>query len=159
MDKKKIFLTVGSQQFQFNRLLEAVDNIDTTKYEIFAQIGYSTYKPKNYEYVDFIDRELFLNKMNEADLVITHAGTGAIVSALKMKKKVLACARLKKYGEHVDDHQRELLKIFVEKNYINELIDTNNIANVIDITLKTNYSKFVSNTEIFIQNLCEIIEK
>ncbi len=159
MKKIKIFLTVGSQQFQFNRLLEAADTVDTTKYEIFAQIGYSTYKPRNYEYIDFIDREEFSRKMNEADLVITHAGTGAIVSALKMKKKVLACARSKKYGEHVDDHQRELLKIFVEKNYINELIDVNNIANVIDITLKTNYSKFVSNTEMFIQNLCEIIEK
>ena len=158
MEKIKIFLTVGSQQFQFNRLLEAVDSVDNTKYEIFAQIGYSTYKPKNYEFIDFIDRETFSNKMSEADLVITHAGTGAIISALKMGKKVLACARLKKYGEHVDDHQCELLKVFVEKNYINELKEFSKIENAIENTLNTTFVIFVSNTENFCDNIKLLIE-
>lgn len=53
---KRIFITLGSQKFQFNRLLKAVDelceNKEEKEREIFAQIGYSTYKPKHFEYHD-----------------------------------------------------------------------------------------------------------
>lgn len=48
-----IFITLGSQKFQFNRLLKAVDELVAAgkiKDEVFAQIGYSDYKPMNYKY-------------------------------------------------------------------------------------------------------------
>ena len=58
-----IFITLGSQKFQFNRLLKAVDELVAAgkiKDEVFAQIGYSDYKPTNYKYEQFLDREKFL---------------------------------------------------------------------------------------------------
>ena len=51
-----IFVTLGSQKFQFNRLLQMVDNLNTEE-EIFAQTGYSDYKPKNYKFKDFLSRD------------------------------------------------------------------------------------------------------
>lgn len=106
-----IFVTLGSQKFQFNRLLQKIDELvkeEAIKEEIFAQIGYSDYKPENYQYKDFLNRNEFSEIQSKADVVITHGGTGAIIGAVKKGKKVLAVPRLAKYGEHVDDHQIQL---------------------------------------------------
>ena len=55
---KMIFVTLGSQKFQFNRLLKAIDGLEVEE-EIFAQIGYSDYIPVNYSYKTFLDRNEF----------------------------------------------------------------------------------------------------
>ena len=65
-----ILITVGSQKFQFNRLLEEVDKLIEKKViedEVFAQIGVSDYKPKNYEYKDFLTQDEFSKKMDESN--------------------------------------------------------------------------------------------
>ena len=53
----KIFITLGSQKFQFNRLLIAVDKLCEKKVisgeDVFAQTGYSDYVPRNYSYNNF----------------------------------------------------------------------------------------------------------
>lgn len=54
----------------------------------------------------------FSNEMEKANIVITHGGTGAIIGAVKKGKKVIAVPRRAKYGEHVDDHQLQLIKQF-----------------------------------------------
>ena len=116
-----IFVTVGSQKFQFNRLLKKIDELIEKKVitdKVFAQIGVSNYKPINYEYVDFMTQEEFIKKLEECNLLITHAGTGVIVNAVKKEKKVIATPRLAKYGEHVDDHQIQLIQQFDELNFI-----------------------------------------
>ena len=109
----KIFITLGSQKFQFNRLLKAVDELcekgTVDAEDVFAQIGYSDYLPKNFSYKKFLDRDEFSNEMEKANIVITHGGTGAIIGAVKKGKKVIAVPRLAKYGEHVDDHQLQLI--------------------------------------------------
>ena len=117
-----IFVTLGSQKFQFNRLLKAVDELQTDE-KIFAQIGYSDYKPQNYTYKEFLDREEFAAWEEKADIVITHGGTGAIIGAVKKGKKVIAVPRLAKYGEHVDDHQIQLIKQFKDLNLIYSCMD------------------------------------
>ena len=52
-----IFITLGSQKFQFNRLLKAVDDLVETgelSDEVFAQTGYSDYQPRNYKFKQFL---------------------------------------------------------------------------------------------------------
>ncbi|MFR3684816.1 MAG: glycosyltransferase, partial [Enterococcus sp.] len=103
-----IFITLGSQKFQFNRLLRYVDNlIEKGKIEdkVFAQTGFSDYKPSYFDYKEYLCREEFLEHIARASLIITHGGTGVIVTALKANKKVIAIPRQVKYKEHVDDHQ------------------------------------------------------
>lgn len=85
-----IFITLGSQKFQFNRLLKAVDELverGAIKEEVFAQIGYSDYKPVNYSYKQFLNRDEFAAQEGKSDIVITHGGTGAIIGAVKRGKK------------------------------------------------------------------------
>jgi len=72
-----ILVTVGSQKFQFNRLLKKIDELIDKKIitdSVFAQIGVSDYKPNNYEYVSFMSQDEFNQKLDECDMVITHAG-------------------------------------------------------------------------------------
>lgn len=160
MDRIRIFSTVGSQQFQFNRLIKALDQLGLNrKYEIFVQIGYSTYTPSNINFVKFMDRKMFEEHIKECDIVITHAGTGSIISSLRIGKPVIAIPRLKKYGEHVDNHQLEILNIFSSKNYLLGLTDINELEPLISKASKHKFSKYISNTDNFISNLREIIEE
>lgn len=152
-----IFITLGSQKFQFNRLLEAVDELiskGAITEKVFAQIGYSDYIPKHFEYTNFCNRDVFLENMSKANILITHGGTGAIIAGLKCNKKVVAIARLKKYGEHVDDHQLDIVNQFVNMNLIEGIVDINCLEKaIVDVKSKT-YDKYVSNTS----NVINIIE-
>ena len=157
-----IFITLGSQKFQFNRLLKAVDEqiadgkiTDT----VFAQIGASDYLPKNYKYKDFLDREEFANWQSKCDIVITHGGTGAIIGAVKKGKKVIAIPRRKKYGEHVDDHQKQLISQFRELNLICECRNCEDIWKAIEKVKRTEYESYESNTNRIIESIEEFIGK
>ena len=153
-----IFVTVGSQKFQFDRLLQEIDRLIENKIineDVIAQIGFSTYIPKNYKYYKFIDQDQFKKYISKCDMVITHAGTGAIVGALKQGKKVVAVPRLAKYGEHVDDHQIQLLDEFKELNFIEPAYDVKDMEKAIEKCRKSEYNRYVSNTK----NVIEDIEK
>ena len=106
-----IFVSVGTHPQQFNRLLEEIDRLiesGAIKEKVFAQTGYSDYKPKNYQGKDFLGMNQFDEKLKECSLFITHAGEGNIGTALQFEKKMVVVPRLKKYGEHTNDHQLEL---------------------------------------------------
>lgn len=116
-----IFVTVGSRNYPFNRLFEKLDSLceeGVIKDSIFAQVGTSTYQPKNYKYKDFISQEEFLEKINVADIVISHGASGSIMKALNAGKKVIAVTRLEKYGEHINDHQIQNNEAFASNGYV-----------------------------------------
>lgn len=151
-----IFITLGSQKFQFNRLLKKIDELVETKIindEIFAQIGASDYIPHNYQYKDFLDREEFANIMSKSDIVITHGGTGAIIGAVKKGKKVIAVPRLAKYGEHVDDHQLQIIEQFSGMNLICPCIDVDKIEEALTEIKNHEYDSYKSNTKNIIDNI------
>lgn len=116
-----IFVTVGSRNYPFNRLFEKVDDLyekgELTD-KLFAQIGTSTYRPKYFEYKDFISPEEFTQKINEADIVVSHGASGSIMKALNAGKKVIAVTRLEKYGEHINDHQIQNNEAFSLNRYV-----------------------------------------
>jgi len=106
-----IFVSVGTHKQQFDRLLKEIDNLienGKIKENVFAQTGYSTYKPKNYKYKKFLGLTEFDKKIKECELFITHGGEGNIGTALQYEKKMIVIARRKKYEEHTNDHQLEL---------------------------------------------------
>jgi UDP-N-acetylglucosamine transferase subunit ALG13 len=125
-----IFVCVGSREHQFNRLLVKLDELvergaitDT----VFAQIGQSSYLPKRYKYKRFMSVDEFKKYQHDADLVISHGGTGALIGALKMRRQVLAVPRLAKYGEHVDDHQIQVTTVLAEEGYLRCVLDMDNL--------------------------------
>lgn len=151
----RIFIATGTQKFQFNRLLEKMDEIAEKhkEYDIFAQSGASTYIPKSFQHKPFINKEEFDAQIENADLVITHGGTGVITGALKKNKKVLAIPRLAKFGEHVDDHQQQLIEAFTANGYICACCDMDKLESKIRYALNMNVIPFRSNTDFFIQSL------
>lgn len=156
-----IFVTVGSQKFQFNRLLIEIDRLVGERLiteEVFAQTGYSDYKPRNYKYKEFLDRDEFLNVMNKCDKVITHGGTGAIISAVKKEKKVIAVPRLAKYGEHVDDHQLQIIEQFKELNFVEGINTVSELESCLSNIEKYKFSSYVSNTKNILKSLEDFIE-
>ena len=116
-----IFVCLGTQIFQMNRLLQELDRLiknGEISEPVFAQIGKSDYKPVHFEYKDFITPEEYQEKVNAADMIITHGGTGAIVKSLKAGKQTIAVPRLYKYGEHENDHQLQIIDFFFEGGFI-----------------------------------------
>jgi UDP-N-acetylglucosamine transferase subunit ALG13 len=143
-----ILVTLGTQKFQFNRLLTEIDNliVDNMITDVFAQIGHSSYTPTYFEFCRFLDKADFNKKMDECEFVITHAGTGAITTALKKGKKVIVVPRLSKFGEHVDDHQLEIANEFEASRFVEAVYDVKEIREAV-LKLKTSdYNRFKSNT-------------
>ena len=102
-----ILLTVGTL-FPFDRLVRAVDEAvaaGIVKQQVFAQIGTTNYVPKNMEYVEVLDKQSFNKKVADAEYLISHAGIGSITIALEHNKPLLVMPRMKRYKEHVNDHQ------------------------------------------------------
>lgn len=117
----KIFVSVGSQKFQLNRLLKELDTYAKNAkkdVDIFAQIGYSTYLPENYHHRRFLLRDEFTKYLCEADLLIIHAGAGTIMEGLMHQKRIIVYPRRAKYKEHIDDHQLDIAQEFAKQKYV-----------------------------------------
>ena len=103
-----IFVTVGTHEQQFNRLIKAVDDLvadGTIMEEVIIQKGYTDYEPKHckaYKLISYKDMQKYYN---EARIIITHGGPASFMAALECGKTPIVMPRLKKYGEHVNDHQ------------------------------------------------------
>lgn len=153
-----ILITLGSQKFQFNRLLKEIDSLiekGVIEEEVIAQVGYSDYVPKYYEAVEFLDKDEFKEKVQKCNILITHGGTGAIMTGLKNNKKVIAVARRKQFGEHVDDHQMDIVKQFHDMGLIVGIYDTNDIEEAIISINRFKASQYKSST----LNIINEIEK
>ena len=156
-----IFITLGSQKFQFNRLLKEIDKLiddGVIEDEVFAQIGASEDIPRNYKYEYFLDRNRFAEIMNSCDTVITHGGTGVIIGAVKKGKRVIAVPRLAKYGEHVDDHQLQLLHQFDELQLICACYEMNDLGECYKNLKTMQFRPYVSNTDVVIASIDEYLK-
>ena len=152
-----IFVTLGTQDKSFDRLLKAIDKEienGNIKEKVIVQAGYTKYESHNMEIFDLLPAEEFEKYFDEADLIITHGGVGSILSGIKKNKKVIAAARLSKYKEHTNDHQKQIIEEFSSKGYILELKDFNKLGLLIQKSSSFKPKKFESNTE----NMVKLIE-
>lgn len=156
-----IFVTLGTQDKEFTRLLEAIDREiekGNIKERVVVQAGYTKYESKNMEIFDLIPTDEFNKYIKSADLIITHGGAGSILTAIKNNKKVIAAARLYKYKEHTNDHQKQIVKEFADEGYILELRDFNKLGKLIEKSKNFTPKKFVSNTPNMIKLIEDYIE-
>ena len=108
-----IFVTVGTQE-PFDRLIKAVDEIyhELEDKEIYVQAPLESFEPQNFKTVRFINPSEYSKIFESADLIIGHAGTGTIISALLKQKPLIIMPRICKYGEHRNDHQLSTVEKF-----------------------------------------------
>jgi UDP-N-acetylglucosamine transferase subunit ALG13 len=101
-----IFVTVGAQM-PFDRLIRAVDDwaVHRQRDDVFAQIGPTELKPNRIATTRFIDPQEFRRRVNEARIVIAHAGMGSIITALELGKPILVMPRRGDLRETRNDHQ------------------------------------------------------
>jgi len=111
-----IFVSAGTLDKPFNRLIEGVDRVaDLISEEILAQIGHSTYLPRNCKYFRFCEYEEISSYIKSASMVISHAGFGIIGHSIKMMKPMVLVPRESRFGEAVDK-QYELAEYLASQN-------------------------------------------
>ena len=158
-----ILVTLGTQDKKFYRLLEEIDKCIENKIikgKVIVQAGFSCdYKSKNMEIFDLIAIDKFNKLIKKCDILIAHGGVGSIVSGLKNNKKVIACPRLKKYGEHVNDHQLQIVENFYDSGYILKFNDGDNLGEIFNSVKKFKPKKFEGNNKKFINLVKNEIEK
>lgn len=156
-----IFVTLGTQDKSFSRLLEAIDKeIDngTIKEKVIVQAGFTKYDSKNMQIFDLFDKDDFDKYIKECDLLITHGGVGAILTGLKNNKKVIACPRLAKYKEHMNNHQVQIIERFTNAGYILPYNEEDDLGKIIKKAKSFKPNKYNSNTDKMIKLISNFID-
>ena len=113
-----IFVTVGTHEQPFNRLIEAVDHLKRDgkiQDEVIIQIGYSTYMPQYCTWYKLLPYKQMEQYVHTARIVITHGGPASFMMALQSGKTPIVAPRQARFGEHVNDHQVEFVKRVAEQ--------------------------------------------
>ena len=156
-----IFVTVGTQKFQFNRLLKIIDGLveqNIINDKIVCQSGYSSYIPRNYRTIKFMPQDEYDQNILKCKLLITHAGVGTILQAKKYNKKIIVIPRLKKYKEHVDDHQQQIVSGFATKGLVFKSNGLD-LGKVIGESHQKKLKDYQFNSVAFTNKLCKVLNE
>lgn len=124
-----IFVTVGTHEQAFNRLLEEVDRLkkeNLIEDEIIIQSGYSTYIPKHCQSMKLIGYDDMEKYLKEARIVITHGGPASFMQVIQLGKTPIVVPRQKQFDEHVNDHQLDFCLKVKKRGYSLEIVENIN---------------------------------
>jgi len=164
--EKMIFVTVGTHEQQFNRLIRKIDELkknNVIREEVIIQTGFSTYEPKYCQWSKLISYQQMVKNMEEARIVITHGGPASFIMPLKSGKTPIVVPRQKQFDEHINNHQVEFVRNVKERmGTIISIEDINELGYVI-----SNYNQIVdkmgcsmkSNNERFNEELEKIVSE
>ena len=157
-----ILVLLGTQNNSFHRLLEEVDkNIKdgTIKEEVIVQSGYTKFQSHRMRIIDLMSKEQLAEFQEEATLIITHGGVGSIVSSIEKGKKVIAVPRMHEYGEHVNNHQKEIVEDFNNKGYIIGIKKVEDLKDAIIRSKKFEPKKYQPNNQKMLKIIENFIDK
>lgn len=149
-----IFVTVGTHEQQFNRLIQNIDYLVKEKKindEVFIQIGYSTYIPKYCNYKKVIGYSEMESLMSRSDVIITHGGPASIFFAQKFNKKPIVLPRRVEFDEHVDNHQVKFCEKIQEHNNIYYLKNLDDLHYFIKQAKEEKNFKIENNNKVFLE--------
>ena len=151
-----ILVCTGTQKFPFDRLLAETDRLISAGViteEVTAQTGYSSYVPVLYASAPFFDQKDMEDLIQRADLVISHGGSGTIMNALRFRKKVIAVPRLAAFGEHINDHQLQLVQALSEQRYIAACTDITQLGETIRMARQTGFRIYSGDPSAIVNDL------
>lgn len=158
----KIFVPLGTQKFPFNRLIEALNGLVEKGFykpeEIVMQSSVYDVSPL-FQHYELIPSEQFEQLIDKAELVITHSGVNSIISCMKRKKPLVIVPRMKKYGEHVDDHQMEIASLMKQKFGVVVIEDLANLEDAIGMAKHHEYKTWVSHNAELVESIKELVDK
>lgn len=101
-----LFVTVGTHEQQFNRLVEYMDRwADQHDEEVVIQTGFSTYEPAHCRWQKLFSYSEMIRNVAEARIVITHGGPSSFIMPLQIGKIPIVVPRNHEFDEHVNNHQ------------------------------------------------------
>ena len=158
-----VLVTIGSMiEKKFTRLFKIIDELCEEGVldgsHLKAQVGFDDYKSDHFKSFDMIADEDFKKMIDECDLIITHAGTGTVVSSIKKRKKVIVFPRMEKYGEHYDNHQLELANLFASQGYVLQARNKEELKYHIQHIQEFVPVEFISNNERMNKLIINLIE-
>ena len=151
-----ILVTVGTPSNDFTRLVKKIDDLienKTIREKVIIQIGYTNYIPKHSEWFRFINPEKIESFYKKSTICITHGGIGSIITSLKYKKPTIVVPRLKKFNEHIDDHQIQIVKELEKQKKIIAVYDIDDLEKSIKKAVKLKSHKLEEKSKIL--NLIE----
>ena len=159
-----IFVTVGTHEQPFNRLIKAVDELKRNGIiteVVIMQTGFSTYEPKYCKWSKLIPYQDMVKNVEDAHIVITHGGPASFIMPLQIGKTPIVVPRQHRFDEHVNDHQVEFARNVAER--MGTIIPVEDISTLGDVI--KNYDEIVSkmvhgmssNNEKFCDNLEKIV--
>lgn len=128
-----IFVTVGVQ-LPFDRLVRAVDEWASRagRSDVVAQIGRTAYVPKSLEFFATLQEAEVRRYVDQADLIVAHAGMGSIITALEMGKRIIVLPRRADLGEHRNDHQLATARKMAQHEMITVASNENELMSLLD---------------------------
>lgn len=160
-----IFVTVGTHEQPFDRLVRAVDGLvadGTITEPVFMQTGYCTYAPEHCEWARFVPASEMRGRMEAADVVITHGGPSSFIEAMAAGKVPVVVPRRAEFGEHVNDHQVDFVREVTErKSGIVPVYDFADLAAAIEEArrITAGGAEFRSHNAWFCSELEQLIER
>lgn len=159
-----IFVTVGTHEQAFNRLVEYMDRWASEHEEkVIIQTGYSTYEPQYCKWYKLLPYQDMVKYVEEARIVITHGGPSSFIMPLQIGKTPIVVPRKLDFNEHVNNHQIAFAKAVAERKGIIIVVeDVQNLGEIIrnyDELVAGMHSKIESNNASFCAELEYIVDK
>lgn len=157
-----ILVMLGTQNNSFHRLLEEIDKLikkEVIQEKVIVQAGYTKYETSNMEIFSLIPKDELKQLQQEARLIITHGGAGSIITSLKCGKKVIAVPRKHEYGEHVNNHQEEIVELFNKKGYIIGTKGVEDLEQAIEKAENYNYVQYKSDNKKMLKIIEDFIDE
>ena len=159
-----IFVTVGTHEQSFDRLVGYMDNwAEKHDEKVIIQTGYSTFEPEHCEWKRSYPYQRMLQMISESRIVITHGGPSSFIIPLQSSKIPIVVPRKKNFHEHINDHQVEFSRQFAQRQgniiVVENIDDLGNIIENYDNIILNMKNNIVSNNENFCKNLESIVNK
>lgn len=103
-----IFVTVGTHEQPFDRLLKQVDQLKGKGFirdEVVMQTGFSDYQPRYCRWQRAFPYQEMQRLAADARILITHGGPASCSMFWQQGRIPIVVPRQKRFGEHVNDHQ------------------------------------------------------
>ena len=162
-----IFVTVGTHEQQFNRLIEEVDSLikkEVIKDKVIMQTGYCTYTPHFCEYKKYFSYSEMERYFRDADKVVCHGGPSTFMSVINQGKIPIVVPSLLEYEEHVSNQQLEFARKVRERGYpillVENILELKKYLFEIDINIKKNINEYkvTSNNVKFVTDFIDLLK-
>ena len=158
-----IFVTVGTHEQQFNRLVEYID-VWASKHdeEVIIQFGFSTYVPKFCASKQFFPYNEMNENVKRARIIITHGGPSSFIMPLQFGKVPIVVPRRFDFDEHVNNHQVDFCNAVAERQgniiVVTNIDDLGTIIEKYDSIVESLTNRLVSNNERFCSEFSKLVD-